>query len=252
MSREQLVELTRTLGEPQRDLTILAEGNTSIALGQGRMLVKASGSQMATATERDFVEVRTEPLRELVASEHGDDSLVERTLLDARVDPESPKPSMEALLHALCVEDAGAQVVAHTHPSAVNALLCSDQAGALVAGSLFPDQVVVMGRHNALVPYADPGLALARAVRAELGRHLDRHGLPPKVVYLANHGIFVLAAGAAEARAITEMTVKAARILAGALAAGKPTYLTDAEAERIDTRPDELHRRRRLAERGAR
>lgn len=242
-----IVTLTRTLAEPDRDLVVLAEGNTSVRTGEGEMLVKASGSRMGTATAADFVAVRTQPLVDLVASDSTDDSLVDRTMLDARLDANAPKPSMEALLHALCLEEAGAQVVAHTHPTAVNGILCSDRADELVAGALFPDQVVVMGRHNVLVPYADPGLALARAVRTELHRHLASHDRPPKVIYLVNHGIFVLAASADEALAVTEMTVKAARILAGALAVGKPTYLTEAEAKRIDTRPDELHRRRRLA-----
>ena len=242
-----LVTLTRTLAEPDRDLVVLAEGNTSTRVADGVMLVKASGSKMATAADRDFVEVRTTPLVELVASAESDDAEVNRVLLDARLDSGAPKPSMEALLHALCIEEAGAEVVAHTHPTAVNGILCSDRAAELVAGALFPDQVVVMGRHTVLVPYADPGLALARAVRTELHRHLASHDRPPKVIYLVNHGIFVLAASADEALAVTEMTVKAARILAGALAVGKPTYLTDAEAERIDTRPDELHRRKRLA-----
>ncbi len=244
-----LMTLTRTLAEPDRDLVVLAEGNTSMRTGDGEMLVKASGSRMGTATEADFVAVRTQPLLDLVASEESDDAVVDRALLDARLDADAPKPSMEALLHALCLEEAGAQVVAHTHPTAVNGILCSDRADELVAGALFPDQVVVMGRHNVLVPYADPGLALARAVRTELLRHLAVHDWPPKVIYLVNHGIFVLAASTSEALAVTEMTVKAARILAGALAVGKPTYLTEAEAERIDTRPDELHRRRRLASR---
>ncbi|EHR49624.1 hypothetical protein SacmaDRAFT_1345 [Saccharomonospora marina XMU15] len=242
----ELLDLTRTLGQPERDLVVLAEGNTAMRTGDGSMLVKASGSRMGTATPTDFVEVATRPLVELVTSAVTDDRAVNRALLDARHDPDAPTPSMEALLHALCVEEAGADVVAHTHPVALNSILCSDQAGELVAGPLFPDQVVVMGRHQVLVPYADPGLALARAVRTRLLRHLDEHGQPPKVVYLANHGIFVLAASAKDALATTEMTVKTARILSGALAVGKPTRLDQEQAERIDTRPDELHRRRRL------
>jgi rhamnose utilization protein RhaD (predicted bifunctional aldolase and dehydrogenase) len=46
-----LVELSRTLGEPSRDLVILAEGNTSIRTDPDRMLVKASGSQLGTAAD---------------------------------------------------------------------------------------------------------------------------------------------------------------------------------------------------------
>ena len=45
---EELVSLTRALGERHRDLVILAEGNTSQRLADGRVVVKASGSAMRT------------------------------------------------------------------------------------------------------------------------------------------------------------------------------------------------------------
>lgn len=244
---DQLVALSRTLGEPQRDLVVLAEGNTSVRTGDGRMLVKASGSVMGAAAPGDFVEVETSPLLELVGSSETDDALVDQVMLAARRDRDGPRPSMEALLHAICLRQPGVDVVAHTHPVAVNAILCSDQASALVDGTLFPDQIVVMGRHAVLVPYADPGLSLARSVSAAIDAHLAKYDRPPKVVYLGNHGIFVLAGSPKEALAVTEMTVKTARVLSGVLAVGRPRYLTGAEADRIDTRPDEAHRRNRLA-----
>jgi len=245
---DELVALSRTLGEPHRDLVVLAEGNTSVQVDEGRMVVKTSGSRLGSASRDDFVEVETKPLLELIDSAETDDSLVDAAMRAARGGQERPRPSMEALVHAVCLRQPGVDVVAHTHPVAVNAILCSDQAERLVDGALFPDQVVVMGRHAVLVPYADPGLALARAVNAELERFVAEHGRPPKVVYLANHGIFVLAGSTAEALAVTEMTVKTARVLSGVLAVGRPRYLTEAQADRIDTRPDEALRRRRLAE----
>ena len=64
-----LVELSRTLGEPGRDLVILAEGNTSIRTGPDRMLVKASGSQLGTAVATDFVEVDISTMIDLVNDE---------------------------------------------------------------------------------------------------------------------------------------------------------------------------------------
>jgi len=247
-----LVALSQTLGVPERDAAILAEGNTSVRTEPGRMLVKASGSSLGSSTSADFVELRTSPLIDLVNSHGASDDEVSEAMRDAKLDPGAPRPSMEALLHAVCMEETDASVFAHTHPVAINALLCSDQAELLVAGSLFPDQVVVLGRHNLLIPYADPGLALARAVRDGLRRHVDQHARPPKVAYLTNHGIFALAADTAEAVAITDMSIKAARILSGALAVGRPRFLSATEAERIDTRPDELLRRKLLAQRGDR
>ena len=42
------------------------------------------------------------------------------------------RPSVEALLHVVCVVDAGATTVAHTHPESVNA--------ALIARKCLPDR----------------------------------------------------------------------------------------------------------------
>ena len=52
-----LVALTTLLGEPAHDLAILAEGNTSELLEDGRLVVKASGAGLAVATAEDFVVV---------------------------------------------------------------------------------------------------------------------------------------------------------------------------------------------------
>jgi hypothetical protein len=49
---------------------------------------------------------------------------------------------------------------------------------------------------------------------------------------------------------ITAMAVKASRVLAGALAAGGATPLTEADADRIDARLDEHYRRERLERAG--
>ncbi|GAA2459308.1 hypothetical protein GCM10010191_94400 [Actinomadura vinacea] len=244
---EDLIALTRDLGRPDRDLVVLAEGNTSIRTGRGRMLVKASGSRMARAAAADFVEVDTAGLLGLLDQDEAADDLPE-AMLAARTAGEG-RPSIEALLHALCIEHAGASVVGHTHPVAANALLCSDRAHLLVEGALFPDQVVVLGRHALLVPYADPGLDIAREVDRGLRGHLERHGTPPRLIYLANHGIFALGSSTAEVDAITEMAVKLARVMSGVLAAGEPAYLPPESVAALDGRPDETRRRARLATR---
>src|SRR4029453_12178716 len=52
-----LVSLTRLLGEPTRDLVVLAEGNTSEVLDNRRLVMKASGAAMMHVTSEDFVVV---------------------------------------------------------------------------------------------------------------------------------------------------------------------------------------------------
>jgi rhamnose utilization protein RhaD (predicted bifunctional aldolase and dehydrogenase) len=250
---DDLVALSRTLGEPARQLAILAEGNTSVRLDgagcSGRMLVKASGAWMSRLVPQDLVELHLAPLVTLLDHDDAGDDEVTRTFTEATVRRDAPsmRPSVEALLHAVCLTETPARVVAHTHPVAVNGLLCSSSAGLLASGALFPDQIVVLGRHVLLVPYVDPGLPLARHVRGMLRDFQTRHGTPPRALFLRNHGMFALAAGSDEALQITEMAVKVALVLQAAVAAGGAVFLTDEQADRIDSRPDEHHRRRALA-----
>lgn len=247
---DEILTLSRAVGEPSRNLVILAEGNTSLRSGEETMLVKATGSAMSTADESDFVEVDLERYRALTSgTSQGDEAVVEMMAGARRWG--TKRPSVESLLHAVCLQVPEVDAVVHTHPVAVNSILCSDKAEYLVRGSLFPDQVVVLGRHNLLVPYVDPGLALARYVDGALAEHRERYGTHPKAIYLRNHGLFALGASPAEALQITEMAVKAARVLAGALAAGEPEYMDDESAQRIHTRPDEEFRRRVLGGPGA-
>ncbi len=96
-------------------------------------------------------------------------------------------------MHATLYEATEATVIAHTHPTAVNALGCSQQSQLLVEGMLFPDAIVLMGSRQLLIPYTDPGIPLARVVRAGVQEFFDSEGTAPRVIYLANHGLFVLA-----------------------------------------------------------
>ena len=249
-ARRTVVDLSRRLGDPAADLVILGEGNTSVALADGSFLVKASGASLHRAAEDDFVRLDRTAVLDVVADRSLDEfdigSLAER-LRAAGVDASARTPSIETMLHALALDLPGAAFVGHTHPTAINALLCSRRAEDLLAEPLFPDQVVVCGRHTLFVPYAEPGLPLARAVRDGLRRHTDRHGAAPKLIYLGNHGIVAVGSSAQEVEQITAMSVKAARVLAGTASAGGPRPLPAASADRLDRRPDEAHRRRVLA-----
>lgn len=243
---QEIVALSRLVGQSDQELVILAEGNTSLRTGVDRMLVKVTGCSLRTARADSFVEVDLTEFQQLIAGQADDDEAVAQMFARAHRWG-TGRPSVESLLHAVCLEIDAVDAVVHTHPTPINALLCSDQAGLLIDGSLFPDQVVVLGRNNLLVPYVDPGVALARHVKTALGEHRDTYGDHPKVIYLRNHGMFALGCSPDEAVQITDMAVKTARVLLGALAAGRPVFLDDRHADRIHTRPDELLRRSMLA-----
>jgi len=243
----QLVTLSRHLADPANDYVILGEGNTSARADDETFWVKASGRPMDGIGADGFVRVRFAPvLRLLKASDFSDDD-VKAGLEVARVDPAATsRPSVETVLHALTLQLEGVSFVGHTHPTAVNSILCSQRAEEAIAGRLFPDEIVVCGPAPAYVPYTDPGLPLARAVREALQAHMAEWGEPPKVILMQNHGLIALGRTAQEVENITAMYVKTARVIIGTYALGGPRSLSEGAVERIHTRPDELYRRRKL------
>jgi rhamnose utilization protein RhaD (predicted bifunctional aldolase and dehydrogenase) len=211
----------------------------------GSFWVKASGTQLRTVTRQGFVRVSLARAMAMLGAPHMPDDDVLRSLLAARVDgnPE-PLPSVETAVHAACLSMPGVRFVGHTHPTPINSLTCSRMFHEVLAGRLFPDEVVVCGPAAVLVAYTDPGLPLARAVHAALRGCMDDHGGPPKTVHLQNHGLIALGATAREVENITAMAVKSARILLGALAAGGPNFLPASQVQRLHNRADEHYRRR--------
>lgn len=243
---DELVALSAELGAPANDYAILGEGNTSVRADDESFWVKASGTQLATASRASFVRVRFAPILDALEQPSLDDNAVKEVLKAATVDG-SRSPSIETFLHALCLGLDGVRFVGHTHPPAAVGLLSGRHSRELFDGCLFPDQIVVLGPAVAYTPYTDPGLPLALAVRQALGDFRQRHGRDPKVLLMENHGVIALGTSATEVLNITRMLVKTCRVLAGTLAAGGPRFLSAAQIERIDKRPDEIARRKGFA-----
>ena len=240
-----LLHLSRTLGEPWRRFAILAEGNTSQRVAEDQLAVKATGRSLRHASPEDFVVVSLRRLSQIVDDSEAGDADVARYFDEVETE-QGMRPSVEALLHVVCVVDAGATTVAHTHPESLNALLCSDRADVLAGPPIFPDQVVMIGRRALLVPYTDPGVALARVARARLADHAPQWGMP-RAIYLQNHGLVALGSSASQVLQLTEMADKVSRVLAATLSLGNVVPMTEESAERIDTRDDEQIRRTALA-----
>ncbi len=242
-----LVAMSLEIGRPERDLVILGEGNTSADVGDGTFWIKASGTQLPQATADCFVRMHTEPVCAIADRPACSDDEFKALLEAARVDAHDPRrPSTETVLHALAIHEMGVRYIAHTHPVAVNAIMCSVHAQEAVQGRLFPDEIVVCGPAPAYVPYTDPGFALAVAVRRVMHTYADRWGMAPKVIVMQNHGLIALGATPQEVDNITAMYVKTCRVLLGAYSLGGPHFLTDDNVDRIHTRPDEGYRRRAL------
>jgi rhamnose utilization protein RhaD (predicted bifunctional aldolase and dehydrogenase) len=242
----RLIDLSHQLGREDRKLAILGEGNTSARLSEATFIVKASGSNLATLAPGGVTACRFEPLVALLDSEGLADAAVDERLLAARVDPASKKPSVEAMFHAWLLTLPGVNFVGHTHPVAVNSILCTRHARTFATRRLCPDEIVCCGAESVLVPYVDPGLKLARAIRRAVLAYVKRLARPPRVILLENHGLIALGGTPEAVLAATLMAVKAAEIFTGAVALGGPRFLSAAVAARIAGRPDELYREKML------
>lgn len=241
----QLVTMSNNLGDPALDYVILGEGNTSARADADTFWVKASGTELRTIEASGFVRVRFDRVLALLDAGDLSDDEVKAGLEAAKVDPAvAARPSVETVLHALALQLEGVHFVGHTHPTAVNTVLCSQQAEEAVSGRLFPDHIVYCGPASVYVPYTDPGVPLARAIRDSIAQYVDEYREVPKVILMQNHGLIVLGRTGQEVEDVTAMAVKAARVLLGTYTLGGPHFLTAQAVDRIHTRPDEAYRRR--------
>jgi len=183
------VYTTRLLGGDHA-LVVHGGGNTSVKTLQRDLMgdsvsvicVKGSGWDMAGIEPAGLPAVRLDPLLRLRWRDRlGDEemvSLLRTNLLDSN----APNPSVEALLHAFLPH----KFIDHTHAQAVLAL--TDQPdGEAVCREVF-------GERMGLVPYIQPGFALALKALEVFERGPAVEGL-----ILLKHGIFTFGATAQEA-----------------------------------------------------
>jgi rhamnose utilization protein RhaD (predicted bifunctional aldolase and dehydrogenase) len=243
----RLLTLSHELGREERRLAILGEGNTSARVGADTYLIKASGSNLGTLSPLGLTECRFAGILPLLDRRNVPDEEIDDTLLAARVDREAKKPSTEALFHAYLLTLPGVNYVGHTHPVAVNQILCSRQAKTFAKRRLFPDEVVCCGMESVFVPYADPGVKLAQAIRAAVVAFIKRVARAPRVILVENHGFIALGPTPESVLAATLMGAKAAEIFMGAVALdGQPRFLKPSDVVRIAGRPDEHYRQKAL------
>ncbi len=241
-----LLELSHELGREDRQMAILGEGNTSTRLGAGTFLIKASGCSLGSLREQDVVECNAGMLLPLLDQNSLTDQEIETALLASRVDPQSKKPSVEALFHAYCLSLAEVEFVGHTHAVAVNQILCSPRAAEFATQRIFPDEIVCCGSAAVFVPYTDPGLPLAQAIRDRTHAFIENHREIPRLILLENHGIITLGRTPAAVLAAMLMAEKTAVIWSGAAMLGGPKFLSRENVQRIAGRADEHYRQRAL------
>ncbi len=247
---EQLTALSHHLGDPARDLAILGEGNTSARVDDETFYVKASGQNLETITPSGFCAVNFARVLPVFEGPDLADTDVKRVLLECKAEDASEiMPSVETFLHAYLLTLPNVNFVGHTHPTAVNAILCSRQAKEAIAGRLFPDEIVCCGVAPCYVAYTDPGIPLAKELKRRVEAFYAEYGEWPKTILMQNHGFIALGKSVKDVQTVTAMYVKTARILLGTYALGGPNFLTSENVARIHTRPDEHYRQRQLGQR---
>jgi rhamnulose-1-phosphate aldolase/alcohol dehydrogenase len=196
----ELVHYSRLLGADE-SLVLRGGGNTSVKTTSpdlmGRptatLLVKGSGSDLATARPADFAALRLDDLLWLRDRPDLSDEEMVEYLVRCKLDPNAPRPSIETLLHAFL----SARSVFHSHADAILSLINSPDPEGTVRSAL--------GTEVACVPYRRPGFLLSR----EVADAAERPGV--HAVVLLNHGLVTWGESPEQAhRAHVELVARAA------------------------------------------
>ncbi len=192
VSRELALRVytTRLLGGDPR-LVLHGGGNTSLKtrvtdlVGEAWdvLCVKGSGWDMAVIEPQGLPAVKLAPLlkaRSLTVLSDEDMVALQRANL---VDPSSPNPSVETLLHAFLPH----RFVDHTHSTAILAIVDQGDDSEALCRKVF-------GPRMGYVPYIKPGFDLAKAAAEVFDRDPTVEGL-----ILDKHGIFTFGDSAEEA-----------------------------------------------------
>jgi rhamnose utilization protein RhaD (predicted bifunctional aldolase and dehydrogenase) len=241
-----LLQLSHELGSEARGMAILGEGNTSTRRDDDSFWVKASGSSLQILKPEQLVACRFQDVLRMMEQEKMADADVDQALLDCRLDPEALKPSVEAIFHAYLLSLPEVNFVGHVHATVVNQILCSPRSKEFAQHRIFPDEIVCCGPESVCVPYTDPGLVLAKAIREQTREYINKWGTYPRLILLENHGIIAPGKSPQAVLSAILMAEKTAKIWTGAAALGGPIFLSDEQIQRIAHRPDEHYRQRAL------
>ncbi len=241
----QVVELSHWLGEEPRELAIMGEGNTSALSEDGSFFyVKASGTRLMDIPEDGFVKVDLAKALDFLKNGEATDAATQQALKDVRCDAaEKRMPSVETFLHAYLLSLPKINYVGHTHATYVNMLTCCKDAEKLIAGRLFPDEIVCCGVAPLWVPYTDPGLPLARELAARCEAYIEKYNSAPRVILMQNHGMICASDSVSGVQSATAMYQKTAKVILGAVALGGLHFMSEENVNRIYTRPDEAYRK---------
>ena len=189
---QDFLKMSRYAGM-REDLVQAGGGNTSFKCDKERMVIKASGYQLAELSDEEgYATVNYQKIKDAFLNCGHLESMKEEEskaiLTEAMIEGE--RPSIETFLHSI----SGTYTL-HTHPIVVNAMTC--RAGGMERlAAIFPGAL--------LVPYATPGVELAKAFFDAYKKKASEENQIFDIVFLQNHGLIVSAATADEVIRKTE------------------------------------------------
>lgn len=199
---DELIRISRFYGS-NTDYVIAGGGNTSYK-EKDRIWVKASGISLANIDENGFVCMSRSGLNKIALSTYETDparreAQIKHDLQKAVTGDDTKRPSVEISLHNLI----NYPFIVHTHPTIVNALLCSVNARS--------ETEMLFGQDVLFVEYSDPGYTLFRKTESELNRYRATMGTEPAIVFLQNHGMIIGSRNLQEINSLSDKIDKAIR-----------------------------------------
>lgn len=216
---DELVEISRYYGQ-RKDFVIAGGGNTSWKDDQ-YLYIKASGISLSTITDHGFCILDRGRLNDISSIVFSSDPAtreeqVKDALMACRINPDSGlRPSVETSLHNLFEYS----FVVHTHPTLVNALMCSKDA--------LNKTEELFGDIGLFIPYSDPGFMLFTIIRKKILDYRARKGHDPHLVFIQNHGVFVAANTTDEIKGLYHRIEKTIRSFVKHVPDNKPQPLSD-------------------------
>lgn len=195
-----LVYRSRLIGRDP-NLVVWGGGNTSIKHEEtdfrGRrvrvMRIKGSGSDLKTIEAKHFPGIRLDDLEPLEKRATMSDEEMVAYLVHALMEPQSPRPSIETLLHGFVPHPH----IDHTHADAILALTNTADGRRQVEA--------VYGQDAVWVPYRRPGFTLSREVAEAI-----KASAKARCVVLEKHGLITWGRSAKESYDATiEMNTRA-------------------------------------------
>jgi len=228
---DELLALARALGSHPTRPAIWDEGSLAVQVSRERLIVTRRGAGLTDLEREDLV-----PLEPAKMCEFASAVMVPSAeeIASAQLDPEAPPPCLDAMLFAYLLSLEGMRFAAHVHPIVVDQITSSPRARQFADRRTLFNEALSLGSASLLVPYAEPGLPLAREAQRKMALWRDRFKTVPHVILIQNNGVILLGNNLREIIRALEMLMKYAEVFVGASLLGGPVFLTPQQITQVE------------------